>query len=38
MKARTIFAVLGLLLLMSAIPPSVAAADATVTLAITGMT
>ena len=38
MKMRAIVAALGLLLLMVAIPPSVAAKEATVTLAISGMT
>jgi hypothetical protein len=38
MKARTIVAAVGLLLLMVAIPASVAAKEATVTLEISGMT
>jgi len=38
MKTRVVVAALGVLLLMVAIPPSVAAKEATVTLAISGMT
>jgi hypothetical protein len=38
MKTRSIIGVVGVLLLMAAIPPSVAAKEATVTLEITGMT
>jgi len=38
MKTRTIIGALGLLLLMAAIPPAVAADEAAVTLEITGMT
>jgi hypothetical protein len=38
MKTRTIFGVVGVLLLMAAMSPSVDAKDATVTLAISGMT
>jgi hypothetical protein len=38
MQTRTIVAAVGLLLLVVAIPPSVAAKEATVTLEISGMT
>ena len=38
MKTRAIIGAVGMLLLMAAILPSVAAKDATVTLAISGMT
>jgi hypothetical protein len=38
MKARTIIGAVGVLLLMAAMSPSVAAKEATVTLEITGMT
>jgi hypothetical protein len=38
MKTRTIIGAVGILLLMAAILPSVAAKEATVTLEITGMT
>jgi hypothetical protein len=38
MKTRTIMSAVGVLVLMAAIPPSVAAKEATVTLEITGMT
>ena len=38
MKMRTIIGAVGVLLLMAAIPLSVAAKDATVTLAISGLT
>jgi hypothetical protein len=38
MKTRAIIGAVGVLLLMAAISPSVAAKDATVTLAISGMT
>jgi hypothetical protein len=38
MKTRTIIAAVGVLLLMAAISPSLAAKEATVTLEITGMT
>jgi hypothetical protein len=38
MKTRTIVAAVGVLLLMAAISPSLAAKEATVTLEITGMT
>jgi hypothetical protein len=38
MKARTIIGTVGVLLLMAAMSPSVAAKEAAVTLEITGMT
>jgi len=38
MKTRAIIGAVGVLLLMAAISPSVAAKEATVTLAISGMT
>ena len=38
MKTQTIIAAVGVLLLMAAMSPSVAAKEATVTLEITGMT
>ena len=38
MKTQTIIGAVGVLLLMAAIPPSVAAKEATVTFEITGMT
>ncbi len=38
MKTRTIIVAVGVLLLMAAISPSLAAKEATVTLEITGMT
>ncbi len=38
MKTRAMIGAVGVLLLMAAIPPSVAAKEATVTLEITGMT
>jgi hypothetical protein len=38
MRTKAIIGAVGVLLLMAAIPPSVAAREATVTLAISGMT